>query len=197
MQDHNRKDCLYGRNTGSRIPDGEGANWGAGKLKNLASKALPKLKTAVKENAGKLANKVSNAFSGFSKKTPNWKGSGPARGVLGINRNSRSNKAIKNYYPRSMIEFVFDAKTDTFVVGENKDSVEFLSAHQKLAESINADQGANTTLGGTFSRGENGEIYTTEDSGHFGKNWTDDLRIHFQNVMKKYGLEVKHGRWKQ
>ena len=47
---------------------GKAASWGANKLKNLANKALPKLKTALKENAGKLVNKVSNAFSGFGSK---------------------------------------------------------------------------------------------------------------------------------
>ena len=42
---------------------GKAANWGANKLKNLADKALPKLKTAVQEGAGKLASKISKGFS--------------------------------------------------------------------------------------------------------------------------------------
>ena len=42
---------------------GKAANWGANKLKNLANKALPKLKTAVQEGAGKLASKISKGLS--------------------------------------------------------------------------------------------------------------------------------------
>ena len=42
---------------------GKAANWGANKLKNLANKALPKLKTAVQEGAGKLAGKISKGLS--------------------------------------------------------------------------------------------------------------------------------------
>ena len=42
---------------------GKAASWGANKLKNLANKALPKLKTAVQEGAGKLASKISKGFS--------------------------------------------------------------------------------------------------------------------------------------
>ncbi|MDE6433429.1 MAG: hypothetical protein K2L07_04300 [Lachnospiraceae bacterium] len=41
---------------------GKAANWGAGKLKNLASKAMPKLKTAVKEAAGKLVSRFNKGF---------------------------------------------------------------------------------------------------------------------------------------
>ncbi len=41
---------------------GKAASWGANKLKNLANKALPKLKTAVQEGAGKLASKISKGL---------------------------------------------------------------------------------------------------------------------------------------
>lgn len=113
---------------------------------------------------------------------------------MGINKNSPSNKAIKNYYPKDKsIEFVFDAESDTFVVGRSPNIGG--SPHQRLANSINADQGANTTLGGTFSRGSNGEIFTTENSGHFGRNWTPELRQHFIETMKKYGIKVIHEEW--
>ena len=42
---------------------GKAASWGANKLKNLANKAMPKLKTAVQEGAGKLANQISKGLS--------------------------------------------------------------------------------------------------------------------------------------
>ncbi|MBA4496476.1 polymorphic toxin type 43 domain-containing protein [Paenactinomyces guangxiensis] len=129
-------------------------------------------------------------------KIPTWKGSGPAPGVLGVNSSSKSVEAIKNYYPKNWgIEFVFDAKTNTFVVGSPKNGGYVGSPHEKLAQTINAD-GSKTTLGGTFSRGPNGEIRTTENSGHFGRNWTPELRKQFKEVMKSYGLPVQHEEWK-
>ncbi|MFC4305235.1 polymorphic toxin type 43 domain-containing protein [Cohnella boryungensis] len=57
------------------------------------------------------------------------------------------------------------------------------STHQKLAQTIGAD-GGKTKLGGTFTRGPNGKFLTTENSGHFGKSWTPELRQQFQDVMK-------------
>ncbi|MDE6433507.1 MAG: hypothetical protein K2L07_04690, partial [Lachnospiraceae bacterium] len=45
---------------------GKAANWGAGKLKNLASKAMPKLKTAAKEAARKLASRFNKGFGSSS-----------------------------------------------------------------------------------------------------------------------------------
>lgn len=44
---------------------GKAANWGAGKLKNLVNKALPKLKTTMKEAAGKLASRIGKGMSSF------------------------------------------------------------------------------------------------------------------------------------
>ncbi|MGG4207627.1 polymorphic toxin type 43 domain-containing protein [Paenibacillus jamilae] len=126
---------------------------------------------------------------------PTWKGSGPTSGVLEVNSSSQSVKAIKNYYPKQGgIEFVFDPKTNTFVVGKPKDTSFFKgSPHQKLAQTIDADE--KTVVGGTFSRGPNGEIYTTENSGHYGQNWTPEVRKQFDEVMKSYGLPVKHEVW--
>ena len=125
-----------------------------------------------------------------------WKGSGPVPGVLGVNANSKSVEAIKNYYPKDGgIEFVFDPKTNTFVVGKPQNGLLQGSAHQQLARSIGADE--STVLGGTFSRGTQGEIYTTENSGHYGEHWTDQLRQQFQNVMKEYGLPLIHEKWGQ
>lgn len=103
-------------------------------------------------------------------------------------------EAIKNYNPKEGgIEFVFDAKTNTFVIGSPKNGAYSGSPHQKLAQTIGTD-GGKTTLGGTFSRGPNG-IITTENSGHYGRNWTPELRKQFQDIMESYGLPVKHESW--
>ena len=126
---------------------------------------------------------------------PKWSGSGPVAGTLGVNLNSKSVAAIQSYYPKDgWIEFVFDAKTNIFVVGKPQGSNYTGSQHQNLAKTIGADS-SSTTLGGTFYRGSNGEIYTTELSGHYGANWTDALREQFVEVMKSYGLDVIHEAW--
>ena len=130
-----------------------------------------------------------------TEKIPVWKGSGPEPGILGINSNSISNSAINNYNPKEGIEFVFDATTNTFVVGKSKYNKGWGSLHQKLADSIGDNQSASTTLGGVFSRGSDGRIYTNENSGHFGKNWTPALRAQFIEMMRKYGVEVIHETW--
>ena len=93
---------------------------------------------------------------------PEWKGSGPAPGVLGINDKSLSNVAIKNYYPKEGIEFVFDAQTNTFVVGKPKYTHGYSSPHQKLADTIGADQRANLSSSSIhirFQRMENRRRY--------------------------------------
>ncbi len=134
--------------------------------------------------------KISDFVDDAIKTIPTWKGSGPAPGVLGVNSSSKSIKAIQNYYPKQGgIEFVFDYKTNTFVVGKPIKSG-FGSPHQNLADTI----GANTTsaVGGSFTRGPNRKILTNEHSGHFGEYWTPEIRKQFQNTMKNYGLDLEH-----
>ena len=110
-----------------------------------------------------------------------------------------------NYNPKDKglgrsIEFVFDANTNTFVVGKPKKNLGG-SPHQQLAKSIGANSesinhgGDPNIVGGMFSRGTNGEIITNENSGHFGANWTPELRTRFQNVMDSYGINVHHEIW--
>ena len=127
---------------------------------------------------------------------PIWNGSGPVSGTLGINSNSTSNRAISNYYPRGgATEFVFDAKTNTFVVGRPKSNQFIGSPHERLAASIGADM-SSTTVGGIFSRDANGRILTNEFSGHFGRNWNSAIRRQFTHIMNSYGLNVIHALWR-
>lgn len=122
---------------------------------------------------------------------PNWKGSGPTPGVIGINSSTESVGAMKNYYPSGgSIEFVFDPKTNTFVVGAPKGGAFTGSPHQQLAQTIEANE--SSVVGGMFSRGPNGEIITNESSGHFWQNWTPETRQQFLNFMESHGLQVMH-----
>ncbi len=121
-----------------------------------------------------------------------WQGSGPTPGVLGLEPGSVSSKAIQNYFPSTKngsIEFVFDPKTSTFVVGKPAENLGG-SPHQQLAKTINSD--ASTLVGGMFRRGPNGEMITNEFSGHYWKNWSPEVRVKFEQVLKQYDLNVKH-----
>ncbi len=71
---------------------GNAAKWGADKIKNLASKALPKLKTAVQETAGKLVSRINKGFgssgSGYMNRNrgfavnPFYKGGNSTNGIV-------------------------------------------------------------------------------------------------------------------
>jgi hypothetical protein len=151
-----------------------------------AIRSLPKSKTGGSGGTG-----------GGSGIGPSWKGSGPVPGVLAVNANSKSVRAIQNYYPStknvafdSDIEFVFDPRTNTFAVGRPNSPSIGGSPHQRLARSIGADP--ETVVGGMFKRGPAGEIYTNEGSGHFFQNWNPGNREQFRRVMESYGLPVQH-----
>ncbi|MBB4864037.1 filamentous hemagglutinin [Pseudomonas nitritireducens] len=123
-----------------------------------------------------------------------WKGSGPVPGVLGVEPGSVSSKAIQNYYPSTKsgsIEFVFDTKTQTFVVGKPSVGSPGLSPHEQLAKSINSSD-SSAVVGGMFRRGPNGEFITNEFSGHYWQNWTPETRSAFEKAMSGYGVKVEH-----
>ena len=141
-----------------------------------------------------------SAFGGISVVTSATnkilRGSGPVPGVIEVSPRVQSTKVLQYYYPKQGgIEFVFDPKTNTFAVGKPHPSTGFTgSPHQKLAQSIGAEEA--TLVGGTFRRGENGEILTDELSGHYGEKWTDSIRKQFVQFMEEAtGLVVNHIPW--
>ncbi|WP_099561494.1 hemagglutinin repeat-containing protein [Stenotrophomonas maltophilia] len=127
------------------------------------------------------------------KSSPSWKGSGPVDGVLALEPGSVSSTAIQNYFPGTRskaIEFVFDPKTNKFAVGKPKANLGG-SPHEQLGASIGGNP--QELVGGMFSRGKNGEIITNEHSGHYWMNWSPEVRAQFEQAMKNYGIEIKHG----
>jgi filamentous hemagglutinin len=122
-----------------------------------------------------------------SRDLPNWSGSGPESGVLGVNPLSTSTYALRNFVTNNGgVEFVFDPTTSTFLVrGQN-----YPGQHSLLAESINAP--TDQVVGGILTKSNNGTFITNESSGHFWQNWTPELRENFVDTMSKYGLDVSH-----
>ena len=118
-------------------------------------------------------------------------GSGPVAGVLEASGRAQSLAALRNYYPKQAVEYVFDPQTQTFVVGRPKPHMELSgSPHEQLAHSIDADP--TTVVGGTLTRRSDGVFVTTEQSGHFWRNWTPEVRQNFIDTMKGFGFDVSH-----
>ncbi|WP_171940096.1 polymorphic toxin type 43 domain-containing protein [Herbaspirillum rubrisubalbicans] len=86
------------------------------------------------------------------------------------------------------VEYVYDPVSSTFVVGNGA------MKHSPLAASIGAD--TNQVVGGIFSRGPNGSIFTNEGSGHFWQNWTPEVRQQFVDFMRSKGINVIHAEGK-
>lgn len=104
--------------------------------------------------------------------------------------------ALKNYYPSGGgVEFVFDPTTNTFAVGTPKSGMLDGSPHQQLVQTIGAND--KNVVGGTFTRGPDGSIITTENSGHYGQNWTPQIEAQFQQWLSdRVGVPVRHQPWK-
>ncbi|MCQ4167733.1 RHS repeat domain-containing protein, partial [Tahibacter harae] len=127
---------------------------------------------------------------------PQTGGSGPVPGTIGITNNSPVT-AFLNYRPRGGgVEYVYDPTTEIFVAGRVKNGIYSQgSPHEQLANSIGAAN-KKTTVGGTMQRGPEGEIFTTENSGHYGINWNNEISEKFVNwLSERTGKPVKHEQW--
>ncbi|ENW03210.1 polymorphic toxin type 43 domain-containing protein [Acinetobacter beijerinckii] len=121
----------------------------------------------------------------------NWRGSGPVHGVIAINQQSNTS-VLKKYTGRS-VEFIFDPKSNTFAFG----SVSVFkngSPHEQLVQSIGIKRNNNFTVGGIMSV-KNGVVSTTENSGHYGQNWTPKVREQFKLFMASKGIKLDHEKW--
>lgn len=123
------------------------------------------------------------ATSRVGANNPWGSGAGPIPGTIGVAPSSESVAALRNYFPGKNVEYVFDPNSSTFLVGNGM-------KHSPLAEAPGAD--TNTVVGGIFSRGENGEILSTEGSGHFWQNWAPEVRQQYVDFMNSKGFKVVH-----
>ena len=125
---------------------------------------------------------------------PTFSGSGPVPGVIAITDNT-SVGALRNYYPSGgSVEFVYDPTTNTFAVGTPQSGLFDGSPHQQLVQSIGVND--QNVVGGTFSRATDGSIITTENSGHYGQNWTPQIWNQFQQwLSNRVGVPVNHQTW--
>lgn len=135
-------------------------------------------------------------------------GSGPVPGVIEVSDRYPSARALRNYFPRTIYrqsgkstnpemspEFVYDHVNDIFVTGRVPDRLRRLhptdSGHPSLVRAAGLSPA--DVAGGHFSRGPNGEIRTSEWSGHYGQNWTPEIRQKFvDSLQRRTGLPVDH-----
>ncbi|MER7080296.1 RHS repeat-associated core domain-containing protein [Saccharopolyspora kobensis] len=117
-------------------------------------------------------------------------GSGPIPGVLEVSERVKSVGAVENFFPKGERDFVFDPVQNRFVTG----SEQGILGHDGLRESIGGNP--SDVVGGRLSRGPNGEFLTNEWSGHYGHQWTPEIRQKFVEFMGEYGLEVAHTPWR-
>jgi filamentous hemagglutinin len=129
---------------------------------------------------------------------PGKGGAGPVPGTIGIT-DSTSVNALRNYNPKGGgVEFVYDPTTNTFVAGKPARGLFDGSPHEQLAQSIGSPRNSLEVVGGTFQRGPNGEFFTTENSGHYGKNWNNDVRAQFEQwFSERVQRPVNHESWRR
>ncbi|MCW7537066.1 polymorphic toxin type 43 domain-containing protein [Aquabacterium sp. A7-Y] len=129
---------------------------------------------------------------------PGRGGAGPVPGTIGIT-DSTSVKALQNYYPKGGgVEFVYDPTTSRFATGRPEVSLFDGSPHEQLAQSIGSARNSSEVVGGTFERGPRGEFFTTENSGHYGQNWNNDVRAQFQRwLSERVQRPVVHESWRR
>jgi hypothetical protein len=117
-------------------------------------------------------------------------GSGPASGFLEVSDAYASSKAVQNFASPTATDFIFDSQSGRFIMGDGG-----ILGHDGIlaAGKITPSE---TTVGGTIWR-ENGSLMTDEWSGHYGQNWTPEIRQQFQNFMQQNGVNITHTPWGQ
>lgn len=114
-------------------------------------------------------------------------GSGPTNGFLEVSDLYVSSKAIQNFNSPRPTDFIFDLESRRFVMGRN----EF--GHDGILNASNMRPSDNV-VGGFIWR-EDGVLVTDEFSGHYGMNWTPEIRSQYQSFMLNQGVAVAHRPW--
>lgn len=119
---------------------------------------------------------------------PLLEGSGPASGFLEVSSSYGSSKAVQNFASSTATDFIYDTQSQRFVMGSGS------LGHDSVLQAAGIAP-TETTVGGTIWR-ENGSLMTDEWSGHYGMNWTPDIRQQFQGFMQQNGVNITHIPWK-
>jgi filamentous hemagglutinin len=112
-------------------------------------------------------------------------GSGPSKGYIEVSDNYSSSNLVKTFQGKGT-DFVYDPVTKRFVMGNN------VGGHTGIARVMGIDYAQESRIvGGRIFR-KDGILMTDESSGHFGQNWTPEIRAQFNEFMKSFGIEQTH-----
>ena len=104
----------------------------------------------------------------------------------------RSTAAFENFNPAVPRDFVFDPVTHRLLVGGR--AWPKVLGHSGLVQVGGFSE--DTVVGGQLIRGPSGEFLTSEQSGHFGGNWTiGAVRQQFIDFMSSFGFNTVHTPW--
>lgn len=111
-------------------------------------------------------------------------GSGPAKGFLEVSDAYSSSKAVQGLSNSKPIDFIYDPASQRFIMGRNQFGHDGILDAGKIPSS-------DAIVGGGIWK-ENGVLRTYEWSGHYGMNWTPELREQFKSFMSSHGVDVTH-----
>ncbi|MDD2029508.1 two-partner secretion domain-containing protein [Pseudomonas sp. 39167] len=111
-------------------------------------------------------------------------GSGPAKGFLEVSDAYSSSKAVQGLNNSKPIDFIYDPVSQRFIMGRNQFGHDGVLNAGKIPSS-------DAIVGGGIWK-ENGVLRTYEWSGHYGMNWTPELRKQFKTFMSSHGVNVTH-----
>ena len=123
-----------------------------------------------------------------TQESPNFKGSGPAPGIIEISAGVKSTKAIENLNPKRPMDFVFDPVNKRLVVGSRRS---IPHGHDGIMDAASRGIRNPNSVGGRIGR-RDGILYTDEWSGHYGDRWDDTLRQQFESFKQEFGLDIPH-----
>jgi len=127
------------------------------------------------------------AYDGHSTLAARSVGSGPARGFLEVSDAYSSSRAVQNFASPRPADFIFDSRSQRFIMGNNPLGHTGILRAGGIAES-------EAIVGGRIVR-QDGGLMTSEWSGHFGPNWTPEIRQRFQSFMQQRGVNINHTPW--
>ncbi|MGY2682822.1 filamentous hemagglutinin [Pseudomonas tolaasii] len=128
--------------------------------------------------SGKLAGEVAIGAKAAAN------GSGPAKGFLEVSDAYSSSKAVQGLSNSKPIDFIYDPASQRFIMGRNQFGHDGILDAGKIPSS-------DAIVGGGIWK-ENGVLRTYEWSGHYGMNWTPELREQFKSFMSSHGVDVTH-----
>jgi hypothetical protein len=149
---------------------------------------------------GKLDNAVAEAAKHLDN-APNsglLHGAGNAPGIFEIGARAKSTAVVRQQLSNGRLrEFVYLPDEGVFAINKHLDyrqrGPRFPGSDGSPHSTIRSTLPKSDSVVGGNIRFQNGKYVTDELSGHYGRNWTDDIRAKFRQFMKDQGFEVEHG----